>query len=65
LFGVDGPVEVQTHEEARTWLGEVLNAARPGQPPLTVREAQDACPVGRKQRARLLAAAREAGLVQV
>ena len=65
LFGQGPPVPVQAHEDAADWLCEVIDAARPDQPPLSWAEVEPTFPGGAKARRSLLRAARQAGLVRV
>ncbi|MCB9778468.1 MAG: radical SAM protein [Alphaproteobacteria bacterium] len=65
LFGPGGAEELTADEDAATWLVEVLDAARPGQPPLSWEDARAAFPGGKKTLRRLLRAADAIGLVRI
>lgn len=65
LFGQGSPQPVACSEEAADWLCEVLDAARPDQPPLSWAEVEPTFPGGAKARRTLLRAARQAGLLRV
>ncbi len=62
LHGIDGPLTLRGPQPALDWLGDVLMAARPGEPPLSWEEVRATGPKGLD---RLLEAVRRAGLVAV
>jgi len=65
LHHADGSVVVGGRSDERDWLAEVIEAARPGQPPLTLTEAQESFPGQWHRFEKRWDKVREAGMVGV
>jgi hypothetical protein len=65
LHHADGTMQIGGRSDERDWLCEVIDAARPGQEPLTLTEAQDAFPGEWRRFEKRWERVREAGMVGV